>query len=228
MAVESTSGIWSLDATLPLSTDDISEGDDHIRAIKSTLSRTFPNISATVAATNQEIDYLSGVTSAVQGQINTISASLQAVIVTVDALSNQAAIAYGGLTIAAASEHTASTSLAAYTNWDAGMPTTNVTVSTANGSLSPDLTGVYSVSVQLSFSGQASTQFDGVLFQDDIETDFGFTRVLGASGDIGSASFVGIVSANASSVLKVRLLSDGADASFVASRGQFQIRRESS
>jgi len=226
MAVESTSGIWSLDPTLPNASDDISEGDDHIRGIKTMVSRTFPNISATVAATNQELNYMSGVTSAVQGQINTISASLQAAISNIDALSAQAAIAYGGLCIpSAAADFSASTSLAAYTAWSGGMPGASVTVGTAAGSLSPDLTGIYNVAVQMSFSGDASVQFNAQLFQDDIDTGFGFARLLGSGGDIGSAGFVGIISANAGAVFKVRISSSSADEVIRAHRGQFIIQR---
>ena len=229
MAVETTqNGIWNFDTSLPTATDDISEGDDHIRGIKAMVVRTFPNISATANVTAQELNYLSGVTSNVQDQFNDVSASLADVQSQVDALSAQAAVAYGGLNVLAtapATVYTASTSLAAYAEWTTPMISSNVTVNTSAGSLSPDITGIYNVFVSTSFSGDSSVQFSMHLFKDDVDTGFGYQRLLNSNGDIGNANFFGIISANAGAVLKTRLASSAADSAYRLHQGQFAIQR---
>ena len=71
MSLESFNYIDSLNAANPTTTDNVSEGDDHIRGIKTTLKNTFPNINAAVTATDEELNYVDGVTSAIQTQIDT-------------------------------------------------------------------------------------------------------------------------------------------------------------
>ena len=51
MALESGTFIDSLNASNPTSTDIVSQADDHLRLIKSTIEATFPNINAAVTAT---------------------------------------------------------------------------------------------------------------------------------------------------------------------------------
>ncbi len=71
MTVESASYISQLDATLPAAGDQKSEGDDHFRLIKSVLKTQFPNFGTTaITTTAAEVNFLSGVTSAIQTQIN--------------------------------------------------------------------------------------------------------------------------------------------------------------
>lgn len=75
MTVESASYISQLDATLPAAGDQKSEGDDHFRLIKSVLKTQFPNFGTTaITPTAVEVNYLSGVTSAIQTQINSKAA----------------------------------------------------------------------------------------------------------------------------------------------------------
>jgi len=72
MALEDLTGTKYLDdlvATNPAAGDDVSEGDDHIRGIKNVLKLTFPNIDAAVNATPTELNYVDGVTSAIQTQL---------------------------------------------------------------------------------------------------------------------------------------------------------------
>ena len=76
MTVESATYIDDLNAAYPLGTDPKSEGDDHIRLIKSTLKTTFPNVTGAVTPTHTELNYVDGVTSAIQTQINTINSQL--------------------------------------------------------------------------------------------------------------------------------------------------------
>lgn len=71
MALETGTYISDLVATNPTSTDPKSAGDDHLRLVKSTVKATFPNISGAVTPTHTELNYVGGVTSAIQTQINT-------------------------------------------------------------------------------------------------------------------------------------------------------------
>ena len=104
MALESGTYINSLNASNPASTDGLGQADDHLRLIKSTVKATLPNLSGAVTAdqselnvldgytgntadlnilsgadtagvTSTELQYLNGVTSAIQTQIDTINAA---------------------------------------------------------------------------------------------------------------------------------------------------------
>lgn len=70
MALESVTYISDLVSTNPTSTDPKSQGDDHLRAIKSAVKTTFPNISGAVTPTHTELNYVDGVTSPIQTQID--------------------------------------------------------------------------------------------------------------------------------------------------------------
>lgn len=62
MGLESATYISGLNASNPVhATDQVSQGDDHLRLIKSTLLATFPNINAAVTADPTELNYLDGV-----------------------------------------------------------------------------------------------------------------------------------------------------------------------
>jgi hypothetical protein len=71
MALEVGTFISDLVATNPTSTDPKAEGDDHIRLLKSTVKATFPNVSGAVLPTHTELNFVDGVTSAIQGQLDT-------------------------------------------------------------------------------------------------------------------------------------------------------------
>ena len=70
MTVETATNISQLNATYPAASDPKSEGDDHIRLIKSTLQATFPNITGveTSSATSNEATKVA-TTSQVQAAI---------------------------------------------------------------------------------------------------------------------------------------------------------------
>ena len=73
MALEDLTGTKYLDdlnSSNPAAGDNVSEGDDHIRGIKNVLKTTFPNIDAAVNATPTELNYVDGVTSAIQTQLD--------------------------------------------------------------------------------------------------------------------------------------------------------------
>ncbi len=63
MGLESTTYIDGLVTTNPTGTDARSQGDDHIRLIKSTVKSTFPNLTGAVTSTQAELNLLDGVTA---------------------------------------------------------------------------------------------------------------------------------------------------------------------
>ena len=68
MSLESATYISDLVSTNPAAGDLKSQGDDHLRLIKSTVKATFPNVSGAVTPTHTELNYVDGVTSAIQTQ----------------------------------------------------------------------------------------------------------------------------------------------------------------
>ena len=71
MGLETFSYITSLNTSNPVhATDNVSQGDDHLRGIKLAVTQSFPNINAAVNFTPTEGNYLVGVTSLIQTQIN--------------------------------------------------------------------------------------------------------------------------------------------------------------
>ncbi len=62
MALESTTYIDGLVITNPTGTDPRSQGDDHLRLIKSTLRSTFPNVAGAMTATHTELNLIDGYT----------------------------------------------------------------------------------------------------------------------------------------------------------------------
>jgi len=73
MTVETASYISQLDPTYPAAGDPKSEGDNHLRLVKTVLKTQFPNFGTNaISATAAEVNYLVGVTSGVQTQLNTL------------------------------------------------------------------------------------------------------------------------------------------------------------
>ncbi len=73
MTVETASYISQLDPTYPAAGDPKSEGDNHLRLLKTVLKTQFPNFGTNaITATAAEVNYLVGVTSGVQAQLNTL------------------------------------------------------------------------------------------------------------------------------------------------------------
>ena len=63
MPLETATHIHSLDKTNPHETDPLSQSDDHIKLIKSTLKATFNQFTGPVGASNTELNKLNGCTS---------------------------------------------------------------------------------------------------------------------------------------------------------------------
>ncbi|MGL4274885.1 MAG: hypothetical protein ACRCTO_21550 [Pseudomonas paracarnis] len=71
MTVEAATSISQLDPNLPASGDPKSEGDNHLRLLKSVLQTQFPNFGTNaITVTAAEVNYLGGVTSGIQPQLN--------------------------------------------------------------------------------------------------------------------------------------------------------------
>lgn len=70
MALETGTYISDLVSTNPVSGDPKSQGDDHFRLLKSTIKATFPNVDGAVTPTDEELNYVDGVTSSIQTQLD--------------------------------------------------------------------------------------------------------------------------------------------------------------
>lgn len=57
MPLESAQFISQLNPSNPLSTDSVSQSDDHLRTIKGALKNTFPNLDGPVTATPDQLNY---------------------------------------------------------------------------------------------------------------------------------------------------------------------------
>ena len=70
MTVETVNYIADLNPALPAATDARSEGDDHIRNLKTALVSTLGALAGPVTATHTELNYVDGVTSNIQTQLD--------------------------------------------------------------------------------------------------------------------------------------------------------------
>jgi len=70
MGIETFEYIDDLNAANPTATDNVSEGDDHLRGLKTTLKNTFPNVTGAINPTETELNYVDGVTSSIQTQLD--------------------------------------------------------------------------------------------------------------------------------------------------------------
>jgi hypothetical protein len=121
MTVESVSYISDLNASYPAAGDSRSEGDDHIRNLKTGIKATFPNVSGAVTPTHTELNYVDGVTSAIQTQLDAKTA--------ISALQNQTYIGFTTGGTSTAYTLTPSPAIGAY----AGGQSFFVTFHTASG-----------------------------------------------------------------------------------------------
>ena len=70
MGLETGTFISDLDAANPLPADKRRQGDDHLRLIKATIKNTFPNINGAVTVTDEQLNFLSGLTADLQTQLD--------------------------------------------------------------------------------------------------------------------------------------------------------------
>lgn len=74
MGLETATYINDLNSSNPVGSDAASQGDDHIRLLKSTIKATFPNVAGAVTPTHAELNYVDGVTSNIQTQLDALVA----------------------------------------------------------------------------------------------------------------------------------------------------------
>lgn len=70
MAVDTALYPAALNTTIPTASDFVSEGDDNFRQVKTCLKTTFGNVNGPVTASHTELNYVTGVTSAIQTQMD--------------------------------------------------------------------------------------------------------------------------------------------------------------
>jgi len=78
MSIENANYIDGLDPTLPRKSDNIDEGDDHLRLLKSAIKATFPGVNGQgyetpILANEIDLNYCTGIVSNVQAQINLLN-----------------------------------------------------------------------------------------------------------------------------------------------------------
>ena len=81
MGLETTDFIEGLDESWPTDLDQVNQGDDHIRLVKSVLKDQFPGeggsgFAKAITATEDELNFLAGVDANVQDQINENAADI--------------------------------------------------------------------------------------------------------------------------------------------------------
>lgn len=89
MGLELATTIKQLDKLWPEPSDDVSQGDDHLRLLKKVLKLIFPGANGEgfaipITATEEEINFLRGVTSNIQEQINSKGGTTDFVSITGD------------------------------------------------------------------------------------------------------------------------------------------------
>ena len=91
MGLESTNYISGLDEDNPLGTDDVNEGDNHVRMIKDVLKKQFPGaggagFSKPITPSEDELNYMVNARSNIQSQIDELNSTLRLMEVTVQNL----------------------------------------------------------------------------------------------------------------------------------------------
>ncbi len=74
MGLETGTFPSDLIATNPTASDPKSQGDDHLRLLKNVFKMTLPNVTGAITATHTQLNYVTGVTSSIQGQFAGVQA----------------------------------------------------------------------------------------------------------------------------------------------------------
>jgi hypothetical protein len=129
MTVEVATHLDDLNTALPLGTNARSEGDDHIRLLKSVLQTDFPAISGAITASQDEINVLDGVTA------GTVTASKALVVDSNSRLNTFDIAASGNYSVAGTAILADSAGTLTLSNVDALDATTESTIEAAIDSL---------------------------------------------------------------------------------------------
>ncbi len=171
MALESSTFINGLVVTNPTSSDNISDGDNHIRLLKSTIKATFPNVTGAVSGTHTAIN------SAVTAANAATNANTASTIVKRDGSGN-----FSAGTITAALSGNASTASTLQTARTIGGVS-------FNGSANINLPGVNAAGNQ-NTSGNAATATTATTAS--TATTLATARAIALTGDVtGTANFNG-------------------------------------
>jgi len=163
MALESTTYIDGLVATNPTGTDPRSQGDDHIRLVKSTVKATFPNISGAMTSTHTELNVLDGITATTTelnyNDVPTLGTVEASKTVTADAVGTTKNLKTQKQTEIVNAIGTVSTSTAI--DFDAGNIATAVITSGGSFTITnPPTSGIYGkITLILTNAGTASSLF---------------------------------------------------------------------
>lgn len=113
------------------------------------------------------------------------------------------------------------------TTWDTNGDSNGLTPDHTSDDITIDVSGVYHVDCNVSFSGTANATFQLHLRVDNVEKDEGLHRKLSTGGDVGSAGFSGIVTVAANEVLTVWVESDdaGTGDSITPADAQFNVNQ---
>ena len=85
-------------------------------------------------------------------------------------------------------------------------PARNCTPDYINNQITVNVAGIYKIEGAFSFSASNNVTFFGSGFLDGVELEeIHFTRKIGTAGDVGSASFTGLVSVTAGQVVDFRV-----------------------
>ena len=107
MGLESATYISDLNASNPLANDAISEADDHIRLLKSTIKASFPNVNGAVSATDEELSKKTAIVSDGANQLSLNTNVTQSALQTLLGI-KQPALSVSGSTLSIDSGTTAS------------------------------------------------------------------------------------------------------------------------
>lgn len=107
MTIEASQYISQLNTAFPRNKDLLSEGDDHIRLIKTSLKNTFPNIQGSVTISDSTLNYLGNSITATAGGVRFNNTLSSAAGVVVDFQNSVTKVGYPGSTMTSWDEKTA-------------------------------------------------------------------------------------------------------------------------
>lgn len=178
MGLETGTYISDLNSSNPGGSDVASQGDDHIRLLKSTIKATFPNVSGAVTATHTELNYIDGVTSNIQTQFDNHTTSIG------QKLPLAGGTMTGDIILAGAPSNNLH-------------PATKSYVDTADALLLPKAGGTMTGDLVLAGAPNADLKAATKKYVDDagaaLEASFGDGRVLAAGVFVGTTGYYGTV-----------------------------------
>jgi len=181
MGLESTTTIAGLVVTNPVASDPVGQADDHLRLLKNVLKTIFPGaggvgFATPITATETELNYVAGVTSAIQTQLNTIGGNATTALANAATADGKAVDAQADATQALADAATA----------DGKAVTALANAATADGKAVDAQADATSA---LSLAGDAATKANAarawVYFEDDY---LGNCTILESSSNVSSVT----------------------------------------